>query len=182
LRLADGKVVSRELERHGDAAVILPCDSRRRCGLMVRLFRAPVLAATGATVSEEACAGMIELEDAATASRREADEELGVALAELEFIGRVWSSPGVSTERQSLFLAPYRLSDRKRSGSGVPREHENITVVERPLAELARGADRALITGAKLMIWALTLRLRTPQLFAPVACGCGHGAVSRKAP
>jgi len=118
LRFADGAVVSRELERHGDATVVLPYDLGRRCALVARLFRAPVMSASGETVSEEACAGMIEIEDAAAAARREAYEELGVELAALEFVGRVWSSPGVSTERQSLYLAPYRLSDRTGTGGG----------------------------------------------------------------
>jgi nudix-type nucleoside diphosphatase (YffH/AdpP family) len=168
LRLADGAVVSRELERHGDAVVVLPYDRDRRCALVAHLFRAPVLAATGETVSEEACAGMIEIEDAAAAARREAYEELGVELAALEFIGRLWSSPGVSTERQSLFLAPYRLSDRTGQGGGAPGEHEGITVVERPLAALAAAADRAEIADAKLFSLVQTLRLRRPELFGPV--------------
>jgi nudix-type nucleoside diphosphatase (YffH/AdpP family) len=167
LRLADGAVVSRELERHGDAVVVLPYDRDRRCALVAHLFRAPVLAATGETVSEEACAGMIEIEDAAAAARREAYEELGVELAALEFIGRLWSSPGVSTERQSLFLAPYRLSARTGQGGGAPGEHEGITVVERPLAALA-AADRAEIADAKLFSLVQTLRLRRPELFGPV--------------
>jgi nudix-type nucleoside diphosphatase (YffH/AdpP family) len=167
LRLADGAVVSRELERHGDAVVVLPYDRDRRCALVAHLFRAPVLAATGETVSEEACAGMIEIEDAAAAARREAYEELGVELTALEFIGRVWSSSGVSTERQSLFLAPYRLSDRTDQGGGALGEHEGITVVERPLAALAADADRAEIADAKLFSLVQTLRLRRPELFAP---------------
>ena len=171
LRLVDGAVVWRELERHGDAAVVLPYDCGSRCALVAHLFRAPVLAASGETVSEEACAGMIEIEEAAAAARREAYEELGVELAALEFIGRVWSSPGVSTERQSLFLAPYRLSDRTGHGGGAPGEHEGITVVERPLAELAAAADRAEIADAKLLSLVQTLRLRRPDLFAPVPDG-----------
>jgi nudix-type nucleoside diphosphatase (YffH/AdpP family) len=166
LRLADGAEVSREIEQHGDAAVVLPYDCDRRCALVARLFRAPVMAASGAALSEEACAGMIEIEDAAAAARREAYEELGVELTALEFIGRVWSSPGVSTERQSLFLAPYRLSDRTGQGGGARGEHEGVTVVERPLAALAAAADRAEIADAKLFSLVQTLRLRRPELFA----------------
>ena len=114
---------------------------------------------------------MIEIEDAAAAARREAYEELGVKLAALEFVGRVWSSPGVSTERQSLFLAPYRISDRTGHGGGARGEHEGITVVERPLAGLAAAADRAEIADAKLLSLVQTLRLRHPELFTPVTDG-----------
>src|ERR1700733_6993951 len=117
LRLADG---FREVESHGNAAAVLPYDAERCCALVVRLFRAPVLVATGGFISEEACAGMIELEDAPATARREANEELGVDLKSLQFIARVWSSPGVSTERQSLFLAPYRPADRSDKGGGAP--------------------------------------------------------------
>jgi len=82
------------------AVAVLPYDVERRSALVVRLFRAPVLVASGEEMSEEACAGMIENEDADTTARREAYEELGVDLPSLEFVARVWSSPGVSTERQ----------------------------------------------------------------------------------
>jgi len=40
-------------------------------------------------MSEEACAGMIENEDADTTACREAYEELGVDLPSLEFVARV---------------------------------------------------------------------------------------------
>jgi NUDIX domain-containing protein len=117
---------------------------RTRC----RLFRAPVLAASGEEMSEEACAGMIENEDADTTARREAYEELGDRPS-LEFVARVWSSPGVSTERQSLFLAPYRSADRISDDGGV--EGERDTVVERLLAELAADVDQGRIADGKLL-------------------------------
>ena len=116
-------------------------------------------------MSEEACAGMIENEDADTTARREAYEELGVDLPSLEFVARVWSSPGVSTERQSLFLAPYRSADRISDGGGVQGEHEGITVVERLLAELAADVDHGRISDGKLLTLVLALRLRRPDLF-----------------
>jgi nudix-type nucleoside diphosphatase (YffH/AdpP family) len=156
IRLTDGAEVSREVERHGDAAAVLPYDVERRSALVVRLFRAPVLVASGEEMSEEACAGMIENEDADTTARREAYEELGVDLPSLEFVARVWSSPGVSTERQSLFLAADRISD----GGGV-----EITVVERLLTELAADVDQGRIADGKLLTLVLALRLRRPDLF-----------------
>lgn len=166
VRLADGATVWREVERHGDAAVVLPYDAERRCALIVRLFRAPVFDACGDTAIEEACAGMIEDGDAETTARREALEELGVVLGSLERVAHVWSSPGVSTERQSLFLAPYGLENRKGKGGGVASEHEGITVMERPLADLAADVKQWRTTDAKLMTLVLALQLRRPDLFA----------------
>jgi len=169
VRLADGAEVWREVERHGDAVVVLAYDEARRRALLVRLFRAPVLEAAGEDASIEACAGMIGDEGAETAVRREALEEMGVLLGPLDYIARVWPSPGVSTERQSLFLAAYTAADRTEAGGGAPGEHEGITVIERPLTALAADAEHGRITDGKLLTLIFALRLRRPELFtAPI--------------
>jgi nudix-type nucleoside diphosphatase (YffH/AdpP family) len=167
VRLSDGSIVSREVERHGDAAAVLPYDRERCCALVVQLFRAPVFQEAGMDVMEEACAGMISEpgEDAEAAARREAHEELGVRLASMDLVSRVWSTPGVSSERVSLFLAAYVSADRIGAGGGVRSEHEGITVVERSLAKLAAAADQGRIEDGKLLTLVLALRLRYPDLF-----------------
>ena len=166
VRQADGAVVTREVESHGDAAAVLPYDAGRRVGMVVRLFRPAVLQAAGQPWLEEACAGMIEAGEAAEATAlREAREEFGVELRALEPVARTWASPGVSTERIALFLAAYDPAARTGPGGGLASEHEMITVVERPLAELAGEADRGQIADAKLLILVLALRLRRPELF-----------------
>jgi len=165
IKLASGVVVDRDVETHGDAAAVLPYDIQRQCALVVRLFRAPVFSVTQEEMIEEACAGMIEQEEDEAAARREAYEELGVSLHDLERVGRVWSSPGVSTERQSLFLAAYVVADRVSIGGGVAGENEGITVVERPLQQLARELDQGRIVDGKLVTLMLALRLRRPELF-----------------
>ena len=168
IRLSDGFLVSRDVERHGDAAAVLPYDCTRRCALVGRLFRAAVFDTTGEDSVEEACAGMIEVETDETAARREASEELGVSLNALERVARVWSSPGVSTERQSLFLAAYSAADRIAEGGGVPGEHEGIAVIERPLMELAREVDQGRTVDGKLVILVYALRHRKPELFVSI--------------
>jgi len=181
VRLSDGAEVWREIERHGDAASVLPYCEERRTALVVRLFRAPVFEASGEEMAEEACAGMIGAEDAETAARREAGEELGVTLGPLDFVARIWSSPGVSTERQTLYLARYVDADRFGPGGGLAAEHENITVVERTLAELAVASDQGGIRDGKLLALVLALRLRRPDLFAPDLFATGPRAHRRSA-
>jgi nudix-type nucleoside diphosphatase (YffH/AdpP family) len=166
VRLADGSEVVREVESHGEAVTVLPYDPKRRCALTASLFRAPVFAVSGRETLEEPCAGMIDPgEDAATAVRREAHEELGIVLRELEFIGRIYSTPGVSTERVSLYLAPYSPADRTGAGGGAPGEEENITVNERTLASLREDLEAARIDNALLLQLVMALRLRHPELF-----------------
>ncbi len=170
IRLADGAQVWREVEQHGNAVVVLPYSIERRCALLVRLFRAPAFAAGGVDYVEEACAGMIDHDESPEAAvRREAHEELGVTLGPLEFVARVWASCGVSTERHALYLAPYAGADVTGSGGGLAAEHENITVVERPLADLAAASDQGRIDDAKLLTLVLALRLRRAELFRSVA-------------
>jgi nudix-type nucleoside diphosphatase (YffH/AdpP family) len=166
IRLADGATVWREMERHGDSVAVLPYDPDRRTALVARQFRAPVFAMAGETVFEEACAGMIDGDDPPdVTARREACEELGVRLGELERLATLWPSPGVGAERQTLFLARYAAADRVAAGGGLASENEAITVVERPLGELASDADAGRIADGKLFILVTALRLRQPTLF-----------------
>ncbi len=167
VRLSDGVEVIREVESHGNAVAVLPYDVSRKTLLTVALFRLPAFDLCGEVALEEACAGMIEDEDedAEATARREAMEELGVRLGEMEFVGRLWPSPGVCSERVSLFLAPYGLEDRISAGGGLAAEHENITVIERAASALAREADEGRIVDLKLLALVQTLRLRRPALF-----------------
>jgi 8-oxo-dGTP pyrophosphatase MutT (NUDIX family) len=94
-------------------------------------------------------------------------EEIGLRLSALEPIAVAWPMPGLSAERMHLFLAPYAESDRVGAGGGLEEEHEDIEVVELPLAELATEADRGEVSDLKLLVLLQTLRLRHPDLFTP---------------
>ncbi len=168
VRLDDGEVVWRQVEDHGRATAVLPYDPQGRTALLVELFRAPGLYAGGSGVVVEAIAGIVdEGETAEVAARREAMEEAGVRLGELEFVGEVWTTPGISTERMSLYLAAYSAADRVSAGGGAEGEHENITVLERPLSQLGAELGTAQIGDMKLLALIQALRLRRPELFSP---------------
>jgi nudix-type nucleoside diphosphatase (YffH/AdpP family) len=165
LRLEGGKGVSREIIVHGRASAVLPYDARRRMVMLVKLLRAPVLLASGAQEVLEAPAGMIEDGNPGETARREALEETGLRLGALEHVGSVWTSPGISTEKIDLYLAPYAAGDRVSAGGGLASEDENITVVEMPIAEFWATAERLEIADMKTLTLALALRWKHPGLF-----------------
>ncbi len=172
VRLEDGAEVEREIEDHGQAVAVLPYDAERRTALLVRVLRPPVLLA-GAEDPHlfEAPAGMLEDEAPEAAARREALEEAGVGLGPMESFGSPFTSAGVSTERLHLFLAPYAAADRVESGGGLEEEHENIRVVETPLARLYQQVERGEQNDLKTVALCLLLRARKPELFEPPSGG-----------
>jgi nudix-type nucleoside diphosphatase (YffH/AdpP family) len=163
--LPDGTKFNREIEDHGRAACVLAYDPERRTALLVSQFRAAVFLASGETDLLEAIAGVVDTGDGADTARREAMEEAGVQLHNLETVATVWTSPGISTERSEMFLASYSEADRTGEGGGLAGEQEEITVVEIALTELAALADTGRVTDMKTLALLQTLRLRYPALF-----------------
>lgn len=166
VRLADGTVVERQIEDHGNAVGVLPYDPERRVATLVRELRVPPLLAAGEQTQLEAPAGLIDDGTPEENVRREALEEVGLRLHELEFVGATYSCPSLTTEKLHLFLAPYRLTDRAEAGGGAEGEHENIRVVEMPLSDLAAMADAGALADLKTLTLVLALRARHPELFA----------------
>jgi nudix-type nucleoside diphosphatase (YffH/AdpP family) len=167
IELPDARRMTREVEDHGAAVAVLPYDPARRTAILVRQFRPPVFHAAAVPDLLEAPAGMLDEDDPAACARREALEEIGLRLGALEPVGAAWSTPGVSTERIHLFLAPYAPADRVGEGGGLAEEHEDIAVLEVALGDLAAMADRGEISDLKTFALVQTLRLRRPELFQP---------------
>ena len=166
VRLADGQIVKREIEDHGNAVCVLPYDPVRRTAILVRQFRTPILYAGEDPMLIEAIAGLAEGDDPAACARREAMEEAGLKLTAIEPIVRGWSMPGISSERMDLFLAEYSPADRVAPGGGLAAEHEEIEVIELPLGTVAEMADAGKLTDMKTLALVQTLRVRKPELFA----------------
>jgi nudix-type nucleoside diphosphatase (YffH/AdpP family) len=165
VRLEDGHVAEREIVKREACVSVLPYDPERKVAMLVRQLRAPVLMETGEQELLETIAGLCDGGGAEDAARREAQEETGLNLRQIERLGMLWTSPGGSTERMTLYLASYCAADRDGKGGGAAGEHENITVIEMPLAELAQLADAGEIADMKTFALLQTLRLRRPDLF-----------------
>lgn len=155
-----------QIEDHGAVACVLPYDPERKVAILVAQVRPPLVFAGETERLYEAPAGIIEIEGAEECARREALEEAGVAIRSLEYVGSFWAAPGISTERCTIYLAPYNIGDRLNAGGGLAAEHEDIEVHELSLLQLDEMADSFQITCMKTFIAVQALRQRHPDLFA----------------
>lgn len=160
----DGKEVDRSLIEHPSGSAVLPYDPERGVALVGRQTRAAPLY-LGHPAMLEAMGGVDEGDDPADCARREALEEAGVALGELEHVGQVWMTPSSTTERVHLFLGTYAPASRVSAGGGNAEEGETVHLEEVPLAELWRHAASGAMTDAKTFMLLQALRIRRPALF-----------------
>jgi nudix-type nucleoside diphosphatase (YffH/AdpP family) len=121
----------RETYDRGNGATVLLYDRGRRTVLLTRQFRFPVYVnghPDGMLV--ETAAGLLDDDDPATAIRREAAEETGVVVGELEHVFDVYMSPGSVTERIHFFAAAYDAGSRHGQLAGLAAEGEEIEILE----------------------------------------------------
>jgi len=134
----DGRtqVVSRETYDRGNGAVLLLFNAARATVILTRQFRFPAYVngcADGLLI--EACAGLLDGDDAEAAIRREVAEETGYAATAPRKVFEAYMSPGSVTEKLHFFVAAYDAADRRTAGGGDAGEGEDIEVLEMPLAQ-----------------------------------------------
>jgi nudix-type nucleoside diphosphatase (YffH/AdpP family) len=162
---ADGQWSTQQRETYdrGNGATVLLYDLQRATVLLTRQFRFPVYVnghSDGMLV--EAAAGLLDDDDPETAIRREAAEELGVAVGPVELVFAPWTSPGSVTERLYCYAASYTPADRTGAGGGLAEEGEDIEVVELPFEEALRMIDDGRIADAKTVMLLYWAALRGP--------------------
>lgn len=166
VRHADGSTWRRTVEHHGVASAVLPYDERRKTCILVSMPRPAVLLTRADKHLLELPAGMVDDEETHEgAARREALEEAGLQLGELQLVVDLWTMPGLSTERVAIYLAPYTPASRIGPGGGVEAENEQITVHEMPLHSLGQLANSGALLDGKTLIATQALMLKRPDLF-----------------
>ena len=134
---ADGGThrLSREVYDRGNGATILLFDPKRQVVVLVRQFRMPAHLNGHSGWMIETPAGLLDGDHPEEAIRREAVEETGYAVRDVRFLFECFMSPGAVTARVHFFYAPIDVSHKVEDGGGLDEEHEDIEVLEIPLAE-----------------------------------------------
>lgn len=111
-----------------DAAILLPYDPVRDRVLLVEQMRmGPFARGDRACWQLEPIAGRVDAgETPLQAARREAREEAGLTLGEIETVAEVYASPGNSTEFYYIFCGLADLPDSITGVGGLETEDEDI--------------------------------------------------------
>mgnify|MGYP002623009055 FL=1 len=127
--------MSREIFERGHAASVLLYDPDLDAVVLIEQFRAGALAAGFEPWLIEIVAGIIEDgEKPGDVVRREAIEEAGCSITDLEPIGTVLLTPGGSSETLAMFCG--RVDSTKAGGvHGLDHEHEDIRVFVVPFSQ-----------------------------------------------
>lgn len=131
LTTKDGSTIrhKREVYDRGNGATILLYNREKNSIILTRQFRI----ATWVNGNEngmliETCAGLLDDDSPEDCIRKEAMEETGYRIGEVQKLYEMYMSPGGVTEIIHLFAAEYNESLRTNAGGGV--DDEDIDVME----------------------------------------------------
>lgn len=142
----DGASVAqrRDVILAGKVVAVLPVDLAREEIVLIRQFRLPAQLANGKGDLIETVAGRVDAgETLAAAARRECREEIGVAPAALAELFTYLTSPGITDEEVTVFLAAVDASKVPARTSLGGEQIETLRVsIDAALAALVQGRMR----------------------------------------
>lgn len=157
-------IVIREIFERGDAVAVLPYDPKLDAVLLIEQIRIGALSDDKSPWLFEVIAGMTDgSTDYEAVVKKEALEESGIALENIEFMLSYLSSPGGTSERLYLYYAEADLSN---AGGvfGVPAEGEDIKVHVLPVAEAFKLLDEGETDNAATVICLQWLKLNIESI------------------
>jgi len=172
LKGADGETVAqqRDVIVAGKVAVVIPIDLARDEIVVLRQFRLAAHIANGRGELVEFVAGRVEPDEAViAAARRECEEEIGVAPDKLIPVVTYLTTPGLTDEEVTIFLAAIDAS-RVRDGSHTSPDGERLEIFRASLDGLLAALDRGMMRGSPVIIglqWLALNRGRLAALLSP---------------
>ena len=149
----------REVYDRGSGATILLYNLEKKTVVLTRQFRiATWMNGNADGMLIETCAGLLDADEPEQCVRREAMEETGYQVGELEKVFELYMSPGGVTEIVYFYLAPYSDTQKKDIGGGI--EDEDIEVLELPFSQALEMVRNGEICDGKTVILLQQLQLR----------------------
>lgn len=143
----------REAYDRGNGATILLYNKQNKTIILTRQLRIPTYLNGNKTgMMIEACAGLLDTENAEHCIIRETEEETGYKIKDVQKILEVYMSPGSVTEVIHFFTGEYSKEMKIHEGGGLKEEQENIEVLEYFFDEALQMITSGEIKDAKTII------------------------------
>ena len=147
------QVAAREAYDRGNGAAVLMVNQKAGKVMLTRQFRLPTYVNGNADgMMIEACAGLLDDENAEACIIREIAEETGYNIKSVHKVMEAYMSPGSVTEILHLFITEYDESMKQDDGGGLASEHEEIEVLEFTFSEIKNELKRGSIIDAKTIM------------------------------
>jgi GDP-mannose pyrophosphatase NudK len=149
----------REAYDRGNGAVILLYNCTKKTVILTRQFRMPTYLngnETGMLI--EACAGLLDADNAEDCIRKETQEETGYRIENVQKVFEAYMSPGSVTEILYFFVAEYHENQKVTAGGGVVGE-EDIEVLELDFSKALEMIKLGEIRDAKTIMLLQYLRI-----------------------
>lgn len=146
-------VHTREVYDRGNGATILLYNKKFRTVILTRQFRLPTfINGNPSGMLIEACAGLLDTDNAEDCIRRETEEETGYQLKDIRKVLEAYMSPGSVTELLYFFVAEYDRTMKLHAGGGIAHEQEEIEVLEIPFDQALHMMSTGEINDGKTII------------------------------
>lgn len=159
----NGEVVTQEREAYdrGNGATILLYNQEKKTIILTRQFRLPTFTnGNNSGMMIEACAGLLDKDNAEDCIRRETEEETGYVVKDVKKVFEAYMSPGSVTEILYFFIAAYSNDMKVSEGGGAAHEEENIEVLEMSFDQALEMIGTGEIKDAKTIMLIQHLRLQ----------------------
>lgn len=153
--LKDGTVQTQDREAYdrGNGAAILLYNKEQQTVILTRQFRLPTyINGNESGLLIEACAGLLDKDNAEDCIKRETEEETGYKITEVRKIFEAYMSPGSVTEILYFFIAAYTNEMKIHEGGGLAHEQENIEVLELSIDQAMAMVDNGEIKDGKTIM------------------------------
>ncbi|MGY0035531.1 GDP-mannose pyrophosphatase NudK [Pedobacter sp. NJ-S-72] len=153
--LKDGTIQTQEREAYdrGNGAAILLYNKEQQTVILTRQFRLPTyINGNNSGMLIEACAGLLDKDNAEDCIKRETEEETGYKVTEVRKIFEAYMSPGSVTEILHFFIAAYSKAMKVHEGGGLEHEQENIEVLELSIDQAMKMVDSGEIKDGKTIM------------------------------